>query len=51
MTKFEKVKDIIVELQEHKGDRHIYVKQDGYCMRVTDIYVDEEGDVILSTDD
>lgn len=51
MTKFEKVKAIVTELEEHKKDRHVYVKKDGYCYRVSEIYVDDEGDLIIKIKD
>lgn len=51
MTKFEKVNDVISELEEHKKNKHVYVKKDGYCYRVKEIYVDDDGDVILQVDE
>lgn len=47
MVKFEKTKELVAELEEHKGDRHVYAKLGDWCYQVGDIYVDGEGDLIM----
>ncbi len=51
MIRFETVKKLVDELKKWDGKRKVFVKEDGYHYGVADVYIDEDGDVILEIEE
>lgn len=51
MIQYETVKELIAELENQEGKRRVFVKLNDYHYGVNEIYVDNEGDVILEVEE